>query len=130
MSSHAQDVAARAVGLSRRSRTEERSNMDVASTGRRVSGPRLIALVGPFQSGKTSLFEAILERCGALDRGNRKGHLVGDASPEARAHGMTVEPDHVYLIPPKKEMIISGGQLLLGERDRGLRIGSGGRRRG
>src|SRR5262249_6680428 len=33
-------------------------------------------------------------------------------------HGMRVEPDHVYLIPPKKEMIISGGRLLLSERDR------------
>ncbi|HTB78058.1 MAG TPA: chemotaxis protein CheB [Polyangiaceae bacterium] len=32
--------------------------------------------------------------------------------------GMTVEADHVYLIPPKKEMIISGGRLLLSERDR------------
>ena len=31
--------------------------------------------------------------------------------------GMPVEPDHVYLIPPKKEMIISGGKLLLSERD-------------
>jgi two-component system CheB/CheR fusion protein len=31
--------------------------------------------------------------------------------------GMTIEPDHVYLIPPKKEMIISGGRLLLSERD-------------
>lgn len=62
--------------------------------GRAGQGPgtRVIALVGPFQSGKTSLFEAILERCGALERGSRKGHLVGDMSPEARAHGMTVEP--------------------------------------
>src|ERR1041385_9138814 len=33
-------------------------------------------------------------------------------------NGMRVEPDHVYLIPPKKEMIISGGRLLLSERDR------------
>ena len=31
--------------------------------------------------------------------------------------GMQIEPDHVYLIPPKKEMIISGGRLLLSERD-------------
>ena len=31
---------------------------------------------------------------------------------------MRVEPGHVYLIPPKKEMIISGGKLLLSERDR------------
>ncbi|HTA94329.1 MAG TPA: chemotaxis protein CheB, partial [Polyangiaceae bacterium] len=31
---------------------------------------------------------------------------------------MVVEPDHIYLIPPKKEMIISAGRLLLSERDR------------
>ena len=37
-------------------------------------------------------------------------HLVED--------GMPVEPDHVYLIPAKKEMIISGGRLLLSERNR------------
>ena len=33
-------------------------------------------------------------------------------------NGMQVEADHVYLIPAKKEMIISGGRLLLSERDR------------
>jgi two-component system, chemotaxis family, CheB/CheR fusion protein len=32
-------------------------------------------------------------------------------------HGMVVEPDAIYLMPPKKEMIISGGRLLLTERD-------------
>ncbi|HET9934259.1 MAG TPA: chemotaxis protein CheB [Polyangiaceae bacterium] len=32
--------------------------------------------------------------------------------------GIVVEPDHIYLMPPKKEMIISGGRLLLSERDR------------
>ncbi len=31
---------------------------------------------------------------------------------------MLVEPDQVYLIPPGKEMIISGGRLLLSERDK------------
>ncbi len=31
--------------------------------------------------------------------------------------GMTVEPNIVYLIPPKKEMIISGGKLLLSDKD-------------
>jgi two-component system CheB/CheR fusion protein len=31
---------------------------------------------------------------------------------------MVVEPNRIYLIPPKKEMIISGGKLLLSERDR------------
>jgi two-component system CheB/CheR fusion protein len=35
-------------------------------------------------------------------------HLVED--------GMRVEADHVYLIPPRMEMIISGGRLLLSER--------------
>jgi two-component system, chemotaxis family, CheB/CheR fusion protein len=33
-------------------------------------------------------------------------------------NGVRVEPGHVYLIPPKKEMIIAGGRLLLSERDR------------
>jgi two-component system, chemotaxis family, CheB/CheR fusion protein len=33
-------------------------------------------------------------------------------------NGMRVEPDHLYLMPPKKGMIISGGRLLLSERDR------------
>jgi two-component system CheB/CheR fusion protein len=31
---------------------------------------------------------------------------------------MVVQANHIYLIPPKKEMIISGGRLLLSERDR------------
>ena len=37
-------------------------------------------------------------------------HLVED--------GMPVEADHIYLIPAKKEMIVSGGRLLLSERGR------------
>jgi two-component system, chemotaxis family, CheB/CheR fusion protein len=32
--------------------------------------------------------------------------------------GMRIEANHVYLIPPKKEMIVSSGCLLLSERDR------------
>ncbi|HEY4186521.1 MAG TPA: chemotaxis protein CheB [Polyangia bacterium] len=32
--------------------------------------------------------------------------------------GMRVEPNNVYLIPPKKEMIISDGRLLLSDRER------------
>lgn len=34
-------------------------------------------------------------------------------------NGMQVEPDAIYLIPPKKEMIISGGKLLLSDKDPG-----------
>ena len=60
---------------------------------RRMAGPRLIALAGPFQSGKTTLLEGILARSGALARqgGVREGSSVGDSSPEARAHAMSVE---------------------------------------
>ncbi len=54
---------------------------------------RCIALVGPFLSGKTTLLEAILARSGTITRQGRtsEGSTVGDASPEARAHGMSTE---------------------------------------
>ncbi len=63
--------------------------------GRAETGPRCIAIVGPFQSGKTTLLEAILARSGTIDRQGRvsDGNSVGDASAEARAHGMSVEPN-------------------------------------
>lgn len=32
-------------------------------------------------------------------------------------HGMQIEPDAIYLIPPKKEMIVTGGKLLLTDKD-------------
>src|SRR5712664_4138483 len=56
-------------------------------------GPRCIALVGPFQSGKTTLLEAILARTGAIQRQGtaEAGTTVGDASKEARHHRMSVE---------------------------------------
>jgi elongation factor G len=49
--------------------------------------------VGPFQSGKTTLLEAILARTGAIPRqGNvESGTTVGDSSKEARDHRMGVE---------------------------------------
>src|SRR2546421_531676 len=55
-------------------------------------GPRCIALVGPFQSGKTTLLEAILARTGAIPRAGSvdAGTSFGDASPEARHHKMSV----------------------------------------
>src|SRR6201995_4493245 len=55
-------------------------------------GPRCIALVGPFQSGKTTLLEAILARTGAIPRAGSvdAGTSVGDASAEARRHKMGV----------------------------------------
>jgi small GTP-binding protein len=49
--------------------------------------------VGPFQSGKTTLLEAILARTGAIGRQGTvdTGTTVGDASKEARDHRMSVE---------------------------------------
>src|SRR3569832_804892 len=56
-------------------------------------GPRCIALVGPFQSGKTTLLEAILARTGTIARQGSvdAGTTIGDASKEARHHKMSVE---------------------------------------
>ncbi|MBZ9864927.1 elongation factor G [Mesorhizobium sp. CA15] len=61
--------------------------------GGRRTGPKCIAIVGPFASGKTTLLEAILARTGAIPRQNpvSSGNTVSDHSPEARAHGMSVE---------------------------------------
>ncbi|MCP4383562.1 MAG: elongation factor G [Hyphomicrobiales bacterium] len=61
--------------------------------GGRIEGPRCIALVGPFASGKTTLLEAILARTDTVTRQGTiaEGNTVGDGSPEARAHQMSVE---------------------------------------
>ena len=39
----------------------------MADNGRKT-GPRCIAIVGPFASGKTSLLEEILARTGAIEK--------------------------------------------------------------
>ncbi len=59
----------------------------------RATGPRCVALVGPFQSGKTTLLEAILARTGVIPRQGtiEGGNTVGDSSNEARHHRMSVE---------------------------------------
>src|SRR6201982_2859834 len=55
-------------------------------------GPRCIALVGPFQSGKTTLLDAIMARTGPIPKAGSvdAGTSHGDASPEARHHKMSV----------------------------------------
>lgn len=54
---------------------------------------RVVALVGPYQSGKTALLESILVACGSLGRksGGAQARLYGDASAEAKARAMGVE---------------------------------------
>src|SRR3954451_22836040 len=65
----------------------------MAQNGNSHKGPRCIALVGPFQSGKTTLLEAILARTGAIQRQGtvEAGTTVGDAGKKARHHRMSVE---------------------------------------
>jgi len=60
-----------------------------------LAGPRVAALVGPYTTGKTTLLEALAFTAGAIPRkGNAmQGFSLGDASPEAKAHRMTVEPN-------------------------------------
>src|SRR5829696_818374 len=85
---HPHRCAARAPAWGRRQKL-------MASNGRSNGGPRCIAIVGPFQSGKTTLLESILERTGTIERAGRvaSGNSVGDAQPEARSHAMSVEPN-------------------------------------
>jgi len=69
-----------------------------ATNNGRSAGPRCIAIVGPFQAGKTTLLEAILARTGAIQRQGsvEAGTTVGDAGKEgaACARGQTVSIRH------------------------------------
>ena len=63
------------------------------SFGPAVRTARAVALVGPYLAGKTTLLEAILARCGEIERQGTTaaGNTIGDASAEARHHHMSVE---------------------------------------
>ncbi|WP_163267865.1 elongation factor G [Chelativorans alearense] len=56
--------------------------------GERHTGPKCIAILGPLESGKTTLFEAILARTGA---GAQAGSHGAGSHGEAREHAMSVE---------------------------------------
>ncbi|MCG8490703.1 MAG: elongation factor G [Sneathiellales bacterium] len=62
------------------------------------AGPRSIALIGPYSSGKTTLLESILHICGKIDRKGRvdDGSTVGDSSKEARDRKMGVEVNSAH----------------------------------
>ena len=63
-------------------------------SGRPGSGAhRVVALCGPYLSGKTSLLESILFATGAIGRrgSTRAGTSIGDGAAEARKRGMSTE---------------------------------------
>lgn len=57
------------------------------------SGPRTVAVVGPYASGKTTLLESILAATATIQRKGSvaQKNTVGDASAEARGRQMSVE---------------------------------------
>ncbi|MEQ9695598.1 elongation factor G [Shimia sp. SDUM112013] len=56
-------------------------------------GAKVAALVGPYSTGKTTLFEDILFAAGAIPRRGsvKDGTSAGDTGPEARARNMSTE---------------------------------------
>lgn len=64
-----------------------------SANGKAPRGPRALALVGPYLSGKTTLLESLLFATEAIPRKGSVVHRssVGDSSAEARDHGMSVE---------------------------------------
>ena len=63
--------------------------------GREPGGAtRCAAILGPYQSGKTSLFEALLHAGGTVERKGtvKDGTTIGDSAAEARDRGASTEP--------------------------------------
>ena len=58
-----------------------------------ITGPRSVALIGPYSSGKTTLLENLLFTTGAISRKGtiKEGNTVGDSSAEAKSRKMSVE---------------------------------------
>ena len=62
-------------------------------TNSKPTGPRSIALIGPYLSGKTTLLEGLLHTSGTVGRKGTvgEGNTVGDSALEARNRHMSTE---------------------------------------
>ena len=62
-------------------------------TNSKPTGPRSIAIIGPYLSGKTTLLEGLLHTSGAITRKGSvtEGNTVGDSAQEARKRNMSTE---------------------------------------
>ena len=62
-------------------------------TNSKPAGPRSVAIIGPYLSGKTTLLEGLLYTAGATARRGsvNEGNTVGDSTPEARNRHMSTE---------------------------------------
>lgn len=58
-----------------------------------LAGPRNVAIIGPYSSGKTTLLESLLYITETISRKGRieDGNTVGDGTPEARDRTMSAE---------------------------------------
>ena len=106
--------------------------------GARATGPRCVALVGPFQSGKTTLLEAILARTGAIPRqgtrrsrqyGRRRQQRGAPSPHERRAHRRHHEFHgrrlHVPRLPGLGGIRPRHARGAAGDRCRGRRVRNG-----
>ncbi len=62
-------------------------------TNSKPTGPRSVALIGPYLSGKTTLLEGLLHTSGTIGRKGSvtEGNTVGDSVPESRSRNMSTE---------------------------------------
>jgi elongation factor G len=62
-------------------------------TNAKPTGPRSVALIGPYLSGKTTLLEGLLHTSGTVGRKGsvNEGNTVGDSAQESRNRNMSTE---------------------------------------